>query len=117
MIKSKANYNFKLMTESEFECLIDFKVDNKIFDFIYNGALKKLHVAGDKTKVTNIKVPISRDYYNLINTSMAKIMNGVQKDVKPDGYKLLRYNVQDAYFIKTELLNIYVTLQGNYIKE
>lgn len=116
MILSKTNYSFKVLTEADFECIIDFQVSKYIFNFIYNGALKKLGIAGDKTKVTNIKVPIDKQYYNLLNTSMSKIMRYIANEVKPDGFKILRHVVKDAYFIKTNVLNIFVALEGNYIK-
>lgn len=117
MIDNKTNYHFKIVSDGDFECLIDIKVSNWIFKHIYNHSLNKLGLKANDIDIENKKIGIDKQYFNVINSSLGKIMRSIEDEIKQDGFKILRYYVLDSYFIKKTSLVIYIVVGGFYLRE
>lgn len=117
-IPNKTNYVFRVLTESDFECIIDINVKNYIFDVIYKSALKKANQPINNLKeIENKKIPIDVKYYNIIHTSLSKIICQIDKEILKDGFHIVFHKVRSSHFIKEKQLKIIVELDGSYVKK
>jgi len=118
LIPNKTNYVFRVLTESDFECIIDINVKNYIFDMIYKNAVKQLNQATpDIKEIEKKKIPIDTKYYNIIHTSLSKIMRQIGVEIGKDGYHILFHKVRTSHFIKEKELKIIVELDGSYVNK
>lgn len=119
MSNEKADYEFKLLTPTDYELLITLKANGYLFNKIFVTARErieaktKIEIKGDINKVERFDIP--KEYFNLIKTSIHKIINNVAKEVKQDNIIILNEVVKDCYFIKNgSFWDIKIKLGGGY---
>jgi hypothetical protein len=116
------NYHFKTLNPSDFELIIIFTAKSKVLKSVFNQ-VKKVLVRKD-TKFTKLhtsnsdvlqRFEIPEQFNGRILTAILKQVKEIEKEVKKDGIKILRYQVDKCFFEnKDDTTTINIKLGGIY---
>lgn len=117
----KFDYDFKVESHTDYKLVMTLKGRNRLMKNIFNMTMRQLKKKKAKNlsqgaimqKLNEFKIPAQ--YLKLIKTGVKSVINGVKKEIHPDGIEILTYNVQEAKFQKRGSWYIILTVTGQYV--
>lgn len=115
------DYHFKATNASDFELTFIFTAKSKVLTSIFNNVKEtlakneKLKGVKDADPNTIQRFEIPKQFYGRVLTAILKPVHTIEREVKADGIKVLRYAVESCYFeSKEEKTQIHIKLGGIY---
>lgn len=105
-MKKKIDWHFKQTSPSDYQIGISCDIETRLMKIIFSKAREKLarkhnmKVSGDFEKVS--RVPIPKQYYNIVRTALHKVIKNVRDEVKKDGFDIINAYVISGYYYKID---------------
>ena len=118
MKKDKFDYSIDCIDSANYELTLNFKADNKLFEYMYEKSvtkLKKKHNidGGSMPEVDEFDIP--ENFYHLIKVAIKKPYRAVCKIFKEDKIELLTHKIEKTSFKKNgDEWRIHIFITGMY---
>ena len=110
----KVDYEFNIVSDTEYLLEVEYKASGAIFTKALNIAKRKMKVRGVPTIGDSFEIPLR--FRKLLYVGVSKHVNKVAKEVKADGVIIQNQRIDKAVFVKKQdYWKILFELRGNYI--